>query len=102
MSIERRLARLERMVSGGGAAPRNWERALGDIERLRAWLAEHSFADCLAAVESGATAPDGLHDLLLEQAAHDPERRAWERSEKALAAGELPDDADVALLTGRA
>jgi hypothetical protein len=41
----------------------------------------------------------GLQDLLQQQARCDPRRRAWKRIQAALDAHQLPDDADMRLLT---
>jgi hypothetical protein len=40
----------------------------------------------------------GPADLVREQAAHDPRHRAWARIEAALAAHQLPAEADLRLL----
>jgi hypothetical protein len=62
------------------------------------WLAEHGYADALAAVEAGETGPEGLEDLLREQAGYDEKHRAWARIEAALAAGKVPADGDLLLM----
>jgi hypothetical protein len=62
------------------------------------WLEEKGYADALEALEAGETGPEGLGDLLREQAGYDKKGRAWRRIEDALAAGQLPEDADARLL----
>jgi len=49
---------------------------------------------------AGEAGPEGLEELLREQAEYDPKRRAWARIEAALATHQLPDDADIRLMTG--
>ena len=65
------------------------------------WLQERGYADALAAVDVGESGPVGLESLLREQAGYEPGRRAFARIEQALAAGELPDKADLRALQGR-
>jgi hypothetical protein len=67
-------------------------------ERLWDWLEERGYPDHLAALEAGESGPEGLEDVLREQAAQDPRHRAWARIEAALAAHELPAEADLRLL----
>jgi hypothetical protein len=97
--LHTRLARLEREQPTRGQL--TFAEALDRYLALCAWLNERGFADPLAALEAGEIGPEGLEDLLREQAAYDPKRRAWARIEAALAAGELPDDADMRLHCGR-
>jgi hypothetical protein len=59
---------------------RFWHRSV----TLPAWLERHGYADALAALEAGETGPEGLVDLLREQAGYDQKDRAWDRIEKAL------------------
>jgi hypothetical protein len=65
------------------------------IVTLPAWLREHGYSDALTALEAGESGPTGLHELLREQAEYEHTHRAWARIEKALDAGQLPDDADL-------
>ena len=62
---------------------------------LEEWLSTHHYADALDAVEAGHPIPPGLERALRESAEYDRRHRAYSRAEKALAARELPDDADV-------
>jgi hypothetical protein len=96
MNLRARLERLERRLPPAGLPTFGELWAL--YGHLLAWLDRHGHADCLAALEAGTAPPAGLKELLHEQAAHDPRRRAWARIEAALAEGRLPDAADVALL----
>jgi hypothetical protein len=99
MSIRTRLERLERQRTNQDQM--TFEQALQRYDRLLSWLNERGYVDALAAVEAGENGPVGLEGLLREQAGYDPRRRAWERIEKALDAGELPDDADLRAMPGR-
>jgi hypothetical protein len=127
MSIKSRLNRLEQNRPWGrfpgwemlmGQRPDRWLAECGYADLVEAvaagesdpllvrfalweWLAARGHADALAAVEAGETGPKGLEDLLREQAGYDAKRRAFARIEKALAAGVLPDKADVRLQTGQ-
>jgi hypothetical protein len=97
MAIKSRLKRLETAVAGNGEpGRRTLEQFLNDHDALSAWLGERGYPDHLAALEAGESGPEGLKDLLREQAAHDPQRRAWVRIEAALyGAGQLPCEADL-------
>ncbi len=95
-SIRARLERLERRRPPPGRL--TFEQAMDRYLRLLAWLDERGYADALAAQEAGESGPEGLQDLLREQAAYDPKRRAWARLEAALNAHQLPDEADVELI----
>ncbi len=99
MSLHNRLNRLE-TAFGRADEPRRktFDQAFEEILALHSWLAAKGYPDALAAVEAGDTGPEGLGDLLREQAGYDTKHRAWARIEQALAAGELPDDADLRLL----
>ena len=99
MSLRAPLERLERRKPKQGQLT-VWQ-GLERCHRLLAWLKERGYADALAAVEAGESGPGGLEDLLREQAGYDPRLRAWARIEKALDAGELPDDADLGEIQGR-
>ena len=99
MAIKSRLTRLEAAVAAKNEpGRRTFEQFMADHAVLDAWLEERGYPDHLAALEAGETGPEGLQDLLREQAAYDPKRRAWARIEAAMNAGQLPDDADIALL----
>jgi hypothetical protein len=52
----------------------------------------------MAALEAGEAGPEGLQDMLREQAAYDPKHRAFARIEATLDADTLPDDADLQLM----
>lgn len=97
MSIRTRLERLERQQPKKGRL--TFEQNLERYDRLFSWLKERGYADALAAVEAGESGPVGLENLLREQAKFDPKHRAFARIEKALDAGELPDDADLRSIT---
>jgi hypothetical protein len=97
-NLNARVKRLESAVARRGEQHQKtrWERvchALDDQMALDAWLEERGYVDHLAAVEVGETGPEGLEDLLREQAGYDAKYRASARIEKALNAGELPDEA---------
>ena len=100
MAIKSRLNRLEKAVACKMECERRktFEQALAYFEALHAWPKERGYADCLAAREADETGPEGLEELLREQAAYDPKHRAWARIEAALDAHQLPDDADLRLL----
>jgi hypothetical protein len=99
MAIAGRLKRLETIVAGkGGPVERTFDELLTYAAALWAWLEERGHPDCLAALEAGETGPEGLEYMRREQATYDPQRRAFARVEAALAAGELPDEADVKLM----
>src|SRR5262249_52408353 len=99
MSLASRLKRLETAMSGSGEpGRRTFEDFLADHARLFTWLKERGYPDHLAALEAGETGPEGLQDLLREQAAYDPKRRAWARIEPAWDRGELGDEVDYAWL----
>ena len=103
MAIANRLKRLETAVARNHEpGQRTFEQFMADHLRLFAWLDERGYPDHLAALEAGETGPDGLESLLREQAAYDPKRRAWKRIEKALNAGQLPDNEDLEALTNPA
>ena len=98
-SIRTRLERLEQQQPNKGRL--TFEQTLERYFTLLSWLQERGYADALAAVESGESGPVGLENLLREEAGYDPTRRAFARIEQALAAGELPDAADLRALQGR-
>jgi hypothetical protein len=96
MALAARLKRLETAVAASGEpGRRTFEQLMADHVRSGAWLEGRGYPDHLAALEAGETGPEGLGDLLREQAAYDPGRRAWARVEAALAEGRLPDEADL-------
>ena len=100
MSIKSRLNRLETVLAcNGEPGQRTFDKAMADFDALCQWLEERGYHDCLAALEAGESGPEGLQDLLREQAAYDPKRRAWAHIEAALDAGELPDDAHLKMMT---
>jgi len=99
VTIKTRLKRLEAAVAAKNEpGQKTFEEAIGDWVRLWDWLEERGHKDCLAALEAGATGPEGLEDMLREYAAYDPKHRAWARIQAAWDAGELSDDADLRLL----
>ena len=91
---ERGYTTLVQAVVAGESAP------LLMVFALEEWLAARGHADALAAVEAGETAPAGLEAELRERAECDRRQRVFACMEKALAAGELPDDADVQAVQG--
>jgi hypothetical protein len=91
---ERGYMTLVQAVVAGESAP------LLMVFALEEWLAARGHADALAAVEAGETAPAGLEAELRERAECDRRQRVFACMEKALAAGELPDDADVQAVQG--
>jgi len=97
MAFKERLRRLETAVACKikSVGRKTLEQTLADIRRLHEWRSERGYADCLAALEAGETGPEGLEDMLREQAQYDPKHRAWARIRAALKAGELPDEADL-------
>jgi hypothetical protein len=92
MTINGRLIRLERQQPSQG---RTFLQSVADFAELETWLAERNFADALAALEAGDVGPAGLEDLLQKCAGYDRRHRAFARIERALAAGELPAEADL-------
>lgn len=98
MHIKQRLKRLEKAIAASSSEPQGFEAAMANAQAMWSWLDDNGFDDCLAAVEAKATPPIGLERLLASQAKHDPRQRAWKRVERALDTGELPEDADVAVL----
>jgi len=100
MAFKERLRRLETAVACKikSVGRKTLEQTLADIRRLHEWRSERGYDDCLAAVEAGETGPEGLENMLREQAAYDPKRRAWRRIEEALHAGEVPNDPDLVLV----
>jgi hypothetical protein len=118
-TLKTRLKRLEAVVNTGkcvsfwdvwGKIPDGFDpdRDLNPRQRslwnamvtLPTWLHEHGYPDALTALEAGESGPTELHELLREQAGYQYARRAWARIEKALAAGQLPDDADLRAFVG--
>ena len=61
------------------------------------WLEENGYKNALEALEAGETGPEGLRDLLQEQARYDKKHRAWKPTEDAQAAGKLPATSDTRL-----
>jgi len=99
MAIKSRLTRLEKALAARNEPGRKtFDEAMADHAVLDAWLEERGYPDHLAALQAGATGPEGLQDLLQDQAVYDPKRRAWARVEAALDVGELPDDADLKMM----
>jgi hypothetical protein len=100
MVLAVRLRRLETaLFANGEPRRRGFEQFITDHVALSIWLEERGYPDHLAALEAGEVGPSGLTDLLHEQAAYDLRRRAGARIEAALAAGQLPDEADLRLWT---
>lgn len=90
--LARRVQRLE------GLQPvemKTWLMALNEYLLLGEWLAERGYSDHLAAIEAGESGPDGLEALLQEFAEHDSIKRALNRIEAALDAGDLPNEEDL-------
>jgi hypothetical protein len=99
MAIAGRLKRLEAILARkGGPRQKTFDETLADAAALWAWLEDRGYPDCLAALEAGETGPEGLEDMLREQATYDPHRRAFARIEAALDAGRLPVEANVKLM----
>jgi hypothetical protein len=93
MSLRTRLQNLERRQANKRQP--TFDEVVEQHVRLFDWLSQRGYADALAALEGGESGPAGLEDLCREQARCDLKRRAWDRIDKALAAGELPNDADL-------
>jgi len=99
MALKSRLSRLENALARNHEpGRRTFDEVMANHAALVAWLEKHGYQDHLAALEAGETGPEGLEDLLREQAAHDPKSRAWARIEAALDAGQVPGDADLRLI----
>jgi|SRR5712691_5041806 hypothetical protein len=121
MSLNGRLNRLEAALGRSGPYLSIWELLLQGVPvpegfdpardlyprhvpmwhalvSLPNWLEKEGYADALEALEAGETGPEGLGDLLREQAGYDEKRRAWKRMEDSLAVGQLPEDANTRLL----
>jgi hypothetical protein len=97
--LKARVFRLEAAAGLGKPGQRTFEKFVDDHLALDRWLEEKGYADHLAAIEAAETGPAGLEDILREQAASDPARRAWARMQKFLRGeGERPSAADMDLL----
>jgi len=101
MSIKSRLERLETTLDCKTESTTRsaFRRAFEGFLALNRWLGERGYADALAAVEAGETGPESLSDDLREQAEYDHKRRVYARVERVLYAGQLPNDADLRLVS---